>query len=474
LRINTKSAPDGSQMLFARAQDAAGNWGSQALQVSIDNTTPGPPLDLVLSGGDGWRQRNRFSVTWRNPSQEGVAPIARAMLAVCPSSNDPEKWDGCSATEQIKPNITTVDDFEVPSAGAWVARVWLGDAAGNQDRRTAQAVPLRLDDRPPDVRFRGTDVADPTRIDVLAADSTSPITRTELEIRRRGDASWLPLATTRTSDGVSARIDDENLPNGIYDLRARAYDSAGNEQSADRDTSGTPATRAVPTRIDTRLVAGQVKLVKARGSRGGKRRTRRVIVVRPRVDYGRTVPIQGRLTMPGGNPVPNGIIEVWERISVPATQFRRVAVIGTDAAGRFTFKALRGPSRMLRFRYAGTALVRARTAEVKLQVNAATTLESSRRRVVNGDEIVLRGRVQGRPLPTVGKLVQLQAYSRGRWLTFATPRADAATGRWSYRYRFTATRGTVRYRFRASIPEESTYPYGRGASRSVFVLVRGL
>jgi hypothetical protein len=129
---------------------------------------------------------------------------------------------------------------------------------------------------------------------------------------------------------------------------------------------------------------------------------------------------------------------------------------------------------VLRFRYPGTALVRARTAEVAIKVTATSTLRTSRTSVVNGDEIVLRGRVLGRPLPAVGKLVQLQAYSRGRWLTFATPRASAASGRWSYRYRFTATRGTVRYRFRTRVPEEAGFPFASGTSRSIHVLVRGL
>ena len=51
---------------------------------------------------------------------------------------------------------------------------------------------------------------------------------------------------------------------------------------------------------------------------------------------------------------------------------------------------------------------------------------------------------------------------------------DAKTGRWSYRYRFTATRGTVRYRFRARVPREAGFPYTSGASRRVPVTVRGL
>ena len=142
-------------------------------------------------------------------------------------------------------------------------------------------------------------------------------------------------------------------------------------------------------------------------------------------------------------------------------------MIGTDGSGRFTFKALAGPSRTLRFRYPGTAIVRARTTEVDIRVRAASTIGVNRRRVVNGEDIVLRGRIRGGPLPSVGKLVQLQAYSRGRWLTFATPRADRGTGRWSYRYRFTSTRGTVRYRFRARIPQESGFPYIVGHSHAV-------
>ena len=178
--------------------------------------------------------------------------------------------------------------------------------------------------------------------------------------------------------------------------------------------------------------------------------------------------------MPGGNAVPGAVIEVWEQVVLPGAESRRIAVLGTDSSGRFKFKALRGPSRILRFRYPGTALVRARTAGVELRVKASTTLKTSRRNVVNGEDIVLAGQLTSLPSPTGGKLIQLQAYSRGGWITFATPRADAKTGRWSYRYRFTSTRGAVRYRFRARVPSEATYPYAAGASRSVYVKVRGL
>ena len=129
---------------------------------------------------------------------------------------------------------------------------------------------------------------------------------------------------------------------------ARASSTArGMSDRTTVEASGRRARRRVPARVDTRLVAGQLKLVRAKGSRGRKPRTRRVIVVRPTVDFGRTIPIRGRLATPGGNPVANASIEVWEQISTPGAASRRIAVIGTDGNGRFKFKALRGPSRIV-------------------------------------------------------------------------------------------------------------------------------
>ena len=52
------------------------------------------------------------------------------------------------------------------------------------------------------------------------------------------------------------------------------------------------------------------------------------------------------------------------------------------------------------------------------------------------------GALRGGYVPEGGKLVDLLAYYRGQWRTFATTRTEAA-GRWSYRYRFGATRGLV-------------------------------
>ena len=82
------------------------------------------------------------------------------------------------------------------------------------------------------------------------------------------------------------------------------------------------------------------------------------------------------------------------------------------------------------------------------------------------------GRVTTRPIPAAGKLLEIQAYFRGRWRTFSTLRTNAL-GRWRFRYRFGATLGRVTYRFRARLPAEGGYPFIDGTSRVVRVLVLG-
>ena len=314
---------------------------------------------------------------------------------------------------------------------------------------------------------------DPTRVRVVSEDVTSGLAEGQIEVRRQGEDVWRPLPTTLDSTGFSAVLDDEALPDGSYDLRARAVDRAGNERSTQSMQDGQPATIALPVRVKTRLAVGKVTRVRARGALGG-RRYRRLLVVRPRAPYGRIIPLTGRLTSPGGNPLASADVEVWERIKLPSMSWRRIATVQTSRRGGFRFRALRGPSRLLRFRYPGTATIRADTTEVDLRVRAVSSMRVSRHAVVNGEEVTFRGRLKGGPFASTGKLVQLQVYSRGGWLTFATPRADNSTGLWSHRYRFAATRGRVRYRFRARVPKEASYPYESGTSPRTQVVVRGL
>jgi hypothetical protein len=268
-----------------------------------------------------------------------------------------------------------------------------------------------------------------------------------------------------TDDGFTAIVDDEALPRGTYAARARVKDRAGNEKSAE----GPPM--HLPARLATHLAVGKSKRLKA--DRAGSRRGRRVLIRRPRARYGKTIKLRGRLVSPGGNPLADRDIEVSQRLKLPGHDWTPVATVRTRASGRFRFKALPGPSRALRFRYPGTPTIRGKTSVVDLRIRAVSGLRVSRRNVVNGEEVTFRGRVRGEPLPPTGKLLQLQVFSRGSWLTFATPRANAR-GRWRHPYRFTGTRGVTRYRFRVRVPREAGYPYEAGTSRTTTVKVTGL
>ena len=97
---------------------------------------------------------------------------------------------------------------------------------------------------------------------------------------------------------------------------------------------------------------------------------------------------------------------------------------------------------------------------------------ASKRAVLDGQTVTFRGTLRGRPLPLAGKLVNLQVHYRGRWRTFATPRANTR-GAWKFTYRFQATHGVIRYSFRAQVKREAAYPYELGYSRRVTVTVRG-
>jgi hypothetical protein len=146
--------------------------------------------------------------------------------------------------------------------------------------------------------------------------------------------------------------------------------------------------------------------------------------------------------------------------------------VRTNAAGAFSYALPAGTSRTLRFRYAGSAGARPSQADVTVRVPAAATIRASRRAVRNGQTVTFSGRLLGRPIPSNGKVADLQAFYRGRWRTFATPRAGT-DGRWRYTYRFGATRGRLVYRFRVMIRPESAYPYGLGYSNTTRVTVTG-
>jgi hypothetical protein len=464
---------DGLHVLTVAADDGGYNRSSASHTVLIDRTPPPAPLNAQLAG-DRWRARNTFDVAWENPVQN-AAPMAVAHARFCPRAAKSTDTTRCGdeQTRQLH-NGTGFTALRVPSQGDWQLRLWLEDAAGNTDPQSAAVVSgFGLDESPPELAIAKPDDEDPARVRVVASDAVSGIAAGQVEAKRRGENAWRALPTVLDARGFSAVMNDETLPAGIYEVRARAVDKAGNERSTMQQVGGGEALRKLPLRIRTRLVVGRPTRVRARDSHG-RTRYRTVLVVKPRANFGNTIPLSGRLTTPGGNPLAGAVVEVSQRVKLRSAPWKRIAMVRTSRTGRFRFRALRGPSRRLRFRYPGTAKIRARSTDVDLGVRARTSIRANRGHVVNGEDVTFQGRLRGREYGSVGKTIYLQVYTRGRWATFATPRAAPTSGRWSQDYRFTATRGLVRYRFRAVVPREAGYPYERGTSRVVRVTVRGL
>jgi hypothetical protein len=285
---------------------------------------------------------------------------------------------------------------------------------------------------------------------------------------------------------LSARLDDETLPAGRYELRAVVTDVAGNEAVIDGWADGSAVAIGMPLRLEAKLTAlGNqatkrcTRVVKKRRGKGrrrkraARRKCRRKTVSKRslRLGHGKRAKSTGRLATGHGAPIGNASIVV-EGQARSGGGFLRLGTARTDPKGEFRFTIPAGPSRTVRYRYDGTNTVKPAAAEIVTKVRAAARLKVNRRRLRNGQSVRFTGRLLGKPIPSAGKLVALQARVGRGWRTFATPRANAK-GVFKRRYRFTATTGLRRYAFRAVVAREAAYPYEAGVSRIVRVTVRG-
>lgn len=453
--------PDGPHTITVQVTDAANNTTQISRSVLVDNTAPAQPAQVVLDGGPDWRRTNAFSVGWQNPPDDGGSPIAGAYYELCPASGARP----CIDDRHDGEGIDSLTGVQVPTAGDWLLRIWLRDAAGNTDRRTASTpVELRWDDEAPQAAFLPQDPNDPTRIAVQASDRISGVASGVIEVKPSNGTAWQPLQTAVDSNGLVARLDDAKFPDGVYELRARAVDRAGNETSTATRTDGKPETLTLPLRLKMTLRAGAVRTT-------GNRR-RKVLRRVAHVAFGHRAHLTGRLTSADGTPMANAAILVQQRLQGTRRDWTPVASVTTSRHGRFRYTTERGPSRDIRFFFAGSPTIRSATRDVAVRVAASTTFHVNRHSVRNGRSVRFYGRVRGGRIPQGGKLLELQVLLRHKWRTFTTLHTDQH-GRWRYRYRFAATHGRVLYKFRAHVPREATYPYASAASRRAKVIVRG-
>jgi hypothetical protein len=466
--ISTLALPQGANDLYVEVVDGAGNTAQAVHTVRVDNQPP-ERIRPSLDGGEGWRNQNLFRIRWSNPSQP-YAPIVRARYRICHAGS-------CTYHHVDGVNVEELPPIALGEPGEHTVQLWLEDEAGNQsfDLSASDPVHLRLDQEAPRLAFEAPDPANPLRVAVSVEDRHSGLDSGEIEIRRRGGDGWHTLPTARDGERLVGHLDYERVVSGGYELRARARDRAGNEGSTDRRADGSVATIDVPVRVATRIRVGlpRVTRVRGRGRRRGRGRTRVRLLSQARVRHGRQLELRGWLRNVDGQPIGAATIEVEADSPGDAVGLVPVGFARTDLAGRFSYIVRADRSKLLRFRYPGSSRMQSAARDFVLHVPASTTMRARPRRLLNGETVRLSGRVTTRPVPSNGKLIEVQAFFRDRWRTFSTTRSDRR-GRWRFDYRFGGTRGRVFYRLRARLPAEGGYPFDTGRSRSIRVLVVGL
>jgi hypothetical protein len=335
------------------------------------------------------------------------------------------------------------------------------------------------DDSAPTVRTdltEGSTVSGVVRVLVTAADEGAGVAEMALvvdgaEIGRHpmGDlpvscrAPFVYPAPCPLRREVSQPLDSSTFADGVHVVQVAVYDAAGN-----RSLSAPASVR----------VANSVSLVDGPNGRGATRfaRLRAWFAGRSRrtartLAYGVATSIEGQLTTSDGAPIGGARLQVEQRDIGVSSRAKSLANVTTDKAGRFTYRVARGASRLLRFSYTafpGDAGPVA-SGQVTVHVRAGVSLKASPGRVRNGTVLTFSGRVLGER-GTRRAVVTIYALANGprRRIPVETLRA-AASGRFTYRYRFRSIPGPVVYRFEARVLKQTGFPYVEGASRRVAV-----
>jgi hypothetical protein len=495
--------PEGRNVVKARAVSGAGLASDAVGQTEVDvdqskpdaavsgNPDPGQwqrtPVTLSVTGTD---QANLSGMRGAIPSDPDVRDGAYVEVRVDGAAAQDIRGDDADGT-----NIETVP-LPISSDGQHTLTYKAVDFAGNESAE--KTVQFKIDQTAPElVAFEAQDPAHPTTLSVAVADRTSGVAGGVIEMRKQGTSTWTDLPTRLSGDHLVSTVDDSTLTPGAYEFQAKVRDVAGNETTSNHRRDGSVEVLTAPFRFNTRMAAGVVnsKGKKAKPKRvSAKCRHSRKCMAKVRkqraaakkraahkplagtlstmtVPFGKSALVRGILLSSDGRPIASQPVDVYQQLDATGQQMVRIATLRTNAAGQFDYHAPKGASRTIRFQFDGTETLHPATAEVKLLVPASSTLRANKHRVRNGQSVRFSGRI-GRPVAQGLKIMDLQAFYRHKWRTFATPRANSKGG-WRYTYRFEATSGVVTYKFRVRIRREASYPYRLGYSKTTRVTVRG-
>jgi hypothetical protein len=448
--------PEGTSYLHAVAVSGSGTRsaevGSTALRV--DEVDPTTTLDGVP---DGWSNRPLRLTATATDSASGM---------------EASGGDGPFTAIRLDGGAPVVAEGDSVSAtviesGAHTVAYYARDAAGNVDdggtanghrNHEPERAVARVDREAPRAAFANfQDPADPEGIEARVADALSGIDprRGAIAVRPLGSGGSFATLPTENVDGVlRARWDSGACPPGEYELRAVAYDRAGNAAVTTVRSNGSPMRLRAPLKTETRLSA----------TLGGD--SRRVLA------YGARVAVEGKLVAGRHTPLAGAPVTILERFVEGAPSAQRTTAIETEAGGRFRLRLRPGPTREVVVVAAATRTLRgASSPPLRIDVRGGVRLAvSAGTAKVGGRPVVFSGRVLGMPA-AAGAPVELQFRLSGLpWSEFRTVRTSRR-GRFRYAYRFADddSRG-VRFQFRAFVPARPGWPFEPAGSTPVAVI----
>jgi hypothetical protein len=504
--ITLNDLPEGKNIIKARAISGAlvpaADSDIGITEVDVDKTAPDSSL-IGAPDPSQW-QRGPVALALIGADQANLSTMQGADLAhqqIKEGGYIEYRLDGSPAQDAPAENVIGLNVENTPlivsTDGAHTITYKAVDRAGNESAE--KTVQFKIDQTAPELAaFEAQDPSQPATMRVAVADRTSGVAGGVIEMREQGSDSWTDLPTQLDGDHLVANVDDSKLTAGLYEFQVRVRDNARNETVSNRRRDGRPEVLAAPFRFDTRMAAGIVKpgakkakpkkvsatcrrskkcMSRVRKQRAAAKKKAQALkpltgtVSSTTVPYGKSALVKGTLESSDGMPIARQPVDVYQRLDASGQQLVRIATLRTNGAGQFDYHAPKGTSRTIKFQFDGTDALHPASAQVKVLVPASSTLRANRHFVMNGQTVRFSGRI-GRPVVDGLKIIDLQAFYRGKWRTFATPRTTAK-GTWKYTYRFEATAGLVNYRFRVRIRREASYPYQLGYSRPMTVTVRG-
>ncbi len=270
---------------------------------------------------------------------------------------------------------------------------------------------------------------------------------------------------------VHTEIQTSELAEGQHHLTVEVEDAAGSKATV---YDGTITVDNQPPAPVTPLIT---VLAPSRGAPNGNPASdQAALTLDPRQPRTFTHPLArsaitltGRLTSPSGAPVQDAVVQLLQQVAGTA-MLTSVATATTSAAGAWTLRAPKGPSRLLRVAYYSHALdtTPAATLDVHENVPAVVSMHAPHKARL-GHPIVFSGQLAGGYVPAAGASIQMEIRYSGRWRTIEVLPTNSH-GRWAYRYTFTLGAGSS-YLFRAATVPNAGYPFLGAHSSTVRVTV---